>query len=752
MKLRMPAAMLLASAAIAAAAIFAEGDGGAPPPRDMSAVKPRPYYGNVSRQFARKMSRMHVLRHPLDNEISRRAWTNLVTSYDFNRDVFLKSDLDRFAPMMDGIDEAVARGDVSFGFEVFRTYYTRFAERLDFATNLLANGEFDFTVKEDYLWQRKDAEWPATKEEQDDLWRRRIKNEIVAQLCSHRLDEEKHPPTNGVFTVEAAVSNLVKRYRQYYVVLNEPDEENALQRYLSAVAMAYDPHSDYMSPESKEEFDMGMNLSLCGVGAVLQMDEGALKIREIMKGGPLDRDGRIKTGDRITGVGQGDGPIEDIMYRPMNKTIRKIRGPKGTKVVLEIAPKSDPMSRRKIALVRDEIKLDEQAATGKVERVVLNGVTNTFGYVKLPSFYGTMDRRPGDEGFRSCTLDVAREIGLLNAAGAQGFVFDLRGNGGGSLREAVTMAGLFLRSGPVVLVREIDRGIVTLPIPATGGSVACRKPLIVLIDQLSASASEIVAGVLRDTGRAVVVGDSKSHGKGTVQSVMAVGGDEKFGSVKITTARFYRINGSSTQMKGVESDIVIPSVWDEMEVGEDSLPNALPWSMVEPVGTKAWNLPDYVQQLKVLSSERLAANQKYKKHVRSVRLAAESTKRKVVPLCFEDRLAMMRRDREGEEELDAAEGVEDDSDDDVDDDSGEESGGGSGEATETEDGNGGEGGGERPRPARSRRAAMPKVEDDVVLAESLNILADLVRLTGGAELPVQTGNPGGWMRFFGGPR
>ena len=744
MKIRLSAAMFLAAAVMAAAAIFAGGEGAAPAPRDPDTIKPRPYYGDVARQLARKISRYHVLRHPLDNEISLRAWTNLVTSYDFNHDVFLKSDLARFEYMTNRIDEAVIRGDVSFGFDVFRTYYRRLAERIDFVTNLLATAKFDFTEKEEYLWQRKDADWPATREEQDDLWRRRIKNEIVSQLCSHRLDEEKHPPTNGVFTVDEAVSNLVKRYKQYHVVLNEPDEENALQRYLSAVSMAYDPHSDYMSPENKEEFDMGMNLSLCGVGAVLQMDEGALKIREIMSGGPLDRDGRIKAGDKIVGVGQGDGPIEDIMYRPMNKTIRKIRGPKGTKVVLEIAPKSDPMSRKRIDLIRDEIKLEEQAATGKVERVVLNGVTNTFGYVKLPSFYGTMDRRPGDEGFRSCTLDVAREIGVLNAAGAEGFVLDLRGNGGGSLREAVTMAGLFLRSGPVVLVRDTDRNINTLPIPSTGGSVACRKPLVVLIDQLSASASEIVAGVLRDTGRAVIVGDSKTHGKGTVQSVMAVGGDEKFGSVKITTARFYRINGSSTQLKGVESDIVIPSVWDEMELGEDSLPNALPWSSVEPVGTKVWNLPDYVQQLKAASSERLAANAKYRKHVKAVRAASESSKRKVVPLNFDDRLAMMRKDREGDEELDDAErSLDGDTDDDTEDDKLDEE--------KTDEGKAGEGA--VPQRRSRRRRSMPNVEDDVVLAESLNILADLVRLTGGADLPAQTGGGiNGWMRFFGGTR
>ena len=719
--------MLLASFALAVAALFADGDSAAPSPRDPATVNPRPYYGDISRQVARKVSRFHVLRHPLDNEISRRAWTNLVTSYDFNHDVFLQEDLDRFAEFQDGIDEAVLRGDVSLGFDVFRTYNTRLAERLDFATNLLAKGQFDFTEKEDYLWQRKDAPWPATRLEQNELWRKRIKNELLAQLCSHRLDEEKTPPTNGVFTLECAVSNLVKRYRQYYMVLSEPDEENVLQRYLSAVTMAYDPHSDYMSPESKEEFNMGMNLSLCGVGAVLQMDEGALKIREIMSGGPMDRDGRIKVGDKIVGVGQGDGPIEDIMYRPMNKTIRKIRGEKGTKVVLEIAPQSDSMSRKRIALVRDEIKLDEQAATGRVEKVVLGGVTNTLGYVRLPSFYGTMDKQPSDPGFRSCTLDVAREIGLVNAAGAEGLVFDLRGNGGGSLREAVMMAGLFLRSGPVVLVRDTDRAISTLPIPPTGGAVAFRRPMVVLVDQLSASASEIVAGVLRDTGRAVIVGDSKTHGKGTVQTVMPVSGDEKFGSLKVTTARFYRVNGASTQNKGVASDIVIPSVWDEMDVGEDSLSYALPWSRVEPVGTAAWNLPSYVPQLRAASSERLAANPKYKKHLKAVRTSGEVTRRKTVPLDFEGRLALLRKDREGDPEL--REDAEDGDDESADDAK-------SGEGSE----------------ARSRNAA-PETKDDVVLAEALNILADLVRLNGGAELPQPASNGlDGWMRFFRGDR
>ena len=525
-------------------------------------VEPRNYYGRIAQRFGAMLPKCHVLQQPLDDEISRRAWTNLVTFYDFDHSVFLKSDLDRLAAHETTLDDEIGRGDVSFGYDLYNLSVARLRERIDFATNLLVNGTWDFSSNETYRIKRKDAPWPGSRVEAEDHWRRRLKNELLVAAVNHELDKS----TNRL----DAASDLVKKYRQYVTVLTEPDEENVLQNYLSALGRAYDPHTDYMSPASKEDFDMEMNLTLCGVGAVLSMDEGALKIVEIMPGGPIDVDGRIKEGDKIVGVRQGQGELEDVMWQPMKKTIKKIRGKKGTRVTLQIVPRADTSGATKklIELVRDEIKLEDQAATGRVERVTLNGVTRKLGYVYLPGFYGTMDKRPNDEGFRSCAMDVARYLCDFNAQGAEGLVLDLRGNGGGSLREAVLLSALFVASGPVVQIRDV-RSVGCLPIPP-GNPIAFKKPMVVLTDRASASASEIVAGHLQDTGRAVVLGDVRTHGKGTVQTVMGLG-PERYGSCKITTARFYRIDGRSTQVEGVAADVHLPSLLDALDIGEDKL-------------------------------------------------------------------------------------------------------------------------------------------------------------------------------------
>lgn len=716
--------VLLAASAIWIAAVSAA-ETNAP-----AALVPQPYYGRVAQEIVKRLERKHVLRHPFDDAMSRRAWTNLVESYDYSHMVFRKPDIERFAAMEAKIDDALRSGDVSFVYEMHGLFLRRIAERVDFVTNLLMKTEFDFSVDEDYQWKRKDADWPATQADQDELWRKRIKNEMLSIVLNRELDkeeadkeaadkkepekkeaEEKGDDDDFKEPELTPKDNLLKRYRQYVQVLTEPDEEMVFQRYMSAVCQAYDPHSDYMTPTRKEDFDMDMSLSLCGVGAVLSMDDGALKIVEVMKGGPIDRDRRIKRGDKIVGVGQGDGPIEDVMYKPMRKSIKKIRGPKGSKVVLEIVPRSDPSgaTRKRIAIIRDEIKLDEQAATGRVEKVVCNGVTNSFGYVKLPSFYRTFDKQPDDPSFRSCSFDVAKYVAHFNAVDSQGMILDLRGNGGGALPEAVFLAQLFLWPSyrgnpiPVVLIRD-PRGLQALPVFRDQPCFAYRKPLIVLTDRASASASEIVAGVLKDTGRALIVGDHSTHGKGTVQEVINRIGPEKFGSVKVTTSRFYRVNGSSTQVKGVEADINLPSFLEELDIGEDKLPNALPWTRVGGAPhPRVWNLNDYAGALKALSEARLKDNPKYAAHLKLVKLFHDNTASKTVSLERAKRLAQMREERE----MRKAEENADMEDDDF---PGDTPSVGSGRGK----------GGKR---------------DDVVLTEAFNILADLVKLTGGNDAP-----------------
>ena len=658
-----------------------------------AAVGPSDYYGKIAKRLGDSLPKYHVLQQPMDDEISRRAWTNLVTFYDFDHSVFLKSDLARLSPHELTIDDEIGKGDVSFGYEVYNLYVERLKERIDFATNLVKTADWDFSTNETCRIRRKDAPWPVTREDAEDYWRRRIKNEVLVMKISHDLDKS----TNTL----DFVTDITKRYRQYITVMTEPDEEAVLQHYLSAICRAYDPHSDYMSPASKEDFDMEMNLTLCGIGATLTMDDGALKIVEILPGSPCERDGRIKEGDKIIGVQQDGGEMEDVQWQPMKKSIKKIRGKKGTKVILQIVPRSDPSGSTKklIDLVRDEIKLEDQAATGHVETVTFNDTTRKLGYVYLPGFYETMDKRPNDPGFRSCAMDVAKCLSDFNAQGVEGLVLDLRGNGGGSLREAVLLSALFVQSGPVVQIRDV-RTVGCLPIPP-GNPIAFRKPMVVLTDRASASASEIVAGHLQDTGRAILIGDSRTHGKGTVQTVMGMG-PEKYGSFKVTTARFYRIDGRSTQVEGVPADIHLPSLLDSLDIGEDKLTYALPFSRINPADYRlSWNMHKYVKPLRALSDERTSADEKFKKHLSNVRGMREISDREEVSLEYAARKAQMAADRELRE-LDDVEGEDDDE--------------------------------EAAAKKRRRKRNEPK-KNDVVLDESYKVLMDLIRLTGGEEVP-----------------
>jgi len=677
---------------------------------------PLSHYGDIAQKVARVLPAAHLLQHPIDDEISQKAWTNLINSLDVDHSYFLQSDIDAFTNMEFRIDDAVRAGDVSFPFEVYRVFCERVADRYTFVTNQLAHS-FVFTQDETYSWKRKDVPWPATRAERDDLWRKRIKNEYLMQVIGREIDQEN--ATNktkkvavGLATNAASVAatgsvtnapvvtpeeSIDKRYKQFMIVIQDMDEESILQRYLSSIAMAYDPHSDYMSPMRKEDFDIDMNLSLCGIGAQLRSEDGMARITEVIPGGPADRDKReirLISGDKIIGVGQGDGAIEDIIHLPLNKAVRKIRGEKGTKVVLKVIPASDPSgtTTKRVDLIRDEVRLEEQAATGHVARVSMKDHSpKTMGVIRLPAFYGTMDKRPNQPGFRSATLDVARQLAAFNGENVAGLILDLRNNGGGSLREAVSLTGLFVRSGPVVQVRE-QRQIMVLPVPNMDPAMAFRKPMVVLISRTSASASEIVAGALQDYGRAVVIGDTQSHGKGTVQTVMPLGA-EKMGSMKVTTASFYRITGASTQRKGVASDIVIPSMLDGLDIGEDKLPGALPWTQVEsalyiPVSDVA----KFVPQLKELSAKRLSANSRYTRYCSMVRHVQEASDRTEVPLELNARRKLMRAENEMRK-------AEDD---------------------EMESGEKG------------------KDEDDIVLDEALNILSDLVDLSGGGDIPMET--------------
>lgn len=690
-------------------------------------LAPQSYYGEISKKVMRVLPSMHLLQYPVDQALSCRSWTNFVNSFDPDHSYFLQDDIREFSAMETNMAIVLKSGDVSFAYQVHNRFVKRMEERYAYVTNELAKG-FSFTEKEVYEWKRKDEPWPVTLVEQDELWRKRVKNELLVTLIGREMEKvaasnklASAGKTNDVLTtttvaattnghVVGSVTNIVespeimigKRYKQYVTIFQDMDEEMVLQRCLSSVAMAYDPHSDYMSPMRKEDFDMEMNLSLCGIGAVLRSEEGLVKIMEIMAGGPAGRDTRdihLMAGDKIIGVGQGNAAIEDVMHMPLTKTVRKIRGKKGTKVVLRVIPASDPSgtTTKLVDLIRDEVKLEEQAATSRVVRVTSKlGSKMSLGVVRLPAFYGTMDKRPGQDGFRSATVDIAHILAYLNTENVSGLILDLRNNGGGSLREAITLTGLFVRSGPAVQVREISQ-VSALSVPNADPTIAFRKPMIVLINRASASASEIVAGALQDYGRAVIVGDTQSHGKGTVQTVMPLG-NEKMGSIKLTTASFYRINGASTQLKGVASDIVIPSLLEGLDIGEDKLPGALPGSHIDAAAyIPVSDMAKFVPELRRKSAERLAVNPKYTKYCALVRHVKEFSERKEVSLEINAR----RKQMEAEKEIRKIE---------EDDDAEEVSG----------------------KPKKS------KEDDNVVFEEATNILVDLIDTIGSGDLPLET--------------
>ncbi len=458
---------------------------------------------------------------------------------------------------------------------------------------------------------------------------------------------------NSIKTPEKTVSDAAKETLDNYVrfenILKDSDQEFYLGRYFNAMTTAYDPHSNYLSPVTLEDFGIDMQLSLQGIGAQLQSEDGAAKIMEIIPGSPAERDQsdtKLVPGDKIIGVAQGDEEFVDIRHWPLYKAVRLIRGPKGSTVRLQVIPANDPNGLKVVILVRDEIKLEEQAASSRIEKISdENGVERKLGYIKLPTFYSSMniDKKP-DVTPRSATIDVASLIAELNSEEVEGLILDLRNNGGGSLPEAVYLTGLFIRTGPVVQVKEARR---TIPLPDNDPAIAFDKPLVVMVNKLSASASEIVAGALQDYGRAVIVGDSSTHGKGTVQTLIPLA-DGKLGSLKTTTASFYRINGSSTQIRGVESDIVLPSAFDYFsDLGEGKLDNPIPWSRTGPARYRVVDpLEDVIPTLRERSEKRRQENEKWCNHMKILERFGVFSTNKVFSLNFEERLAKAREDEE----------------------------------------------------------------------------------------------------------
>ncbi|MFO7535216.1 MAG: carboxy terminal-processing peptidase [Kiritimatiellia bacterium] len=631
-------------------------------PHRTKELKPEPVHPLIARNVARRLPAMHLTRLPFNDEIASRALTLFVDKLDYDRSVFLASDIEEFRSESQSLDDAIKKGDLSFAFRVFDLYKTRLRNRSAFVEELLKT-PFDFAEPETYAWKRKDSAWPATLEAWDQLWRLKTKNEVVARMVSRRLQKEEEaaqtnaPAPGSVTNVNAAFKaweNLSpedfvrKRYQQQFMVVDDHDAEWVVQYYLGSFCQAYDPHTDFLSAASSEDFDIDMKLSLSGVGAVLAPEDGVPKVVRIIPGGPAERDGRLQPGDKIVAVAQGDGEPVDILHWPLTRAVRLIRGPRGTKVVLSVVPASDLSGRTvKLDLVRDEVKLEEEAAKSEIREVPgANGKTWRLALLRLPAFYADMRRKNGDEELRSSSKDVRLILSDLATNRIDGLLLDLRDNGGGSLGEAVEMSGLFLRgpNQPVVQVKESWRvNVLADPDP----SISFTGQVAVLINRQSASASEILAAALQDYGRAVMIGDSKTHGKGTVQTLVKVSDfDEAQGTIKVTAASFHRIGGGSTQLKGVRADIVIPSALECLEIDEQFLPYPMPWSMVpgvpfDPVA----DLQPKIEVLRKNAEARMAADPRYVARLEQLRRLDAMQKTASISLRFSDRIELARSER-----------------------------------------------------------------------------------------------------------
>jgi len=522
---------------------------------------------------AKVLTRYHYRHIALDDSLSSQIFDNYLKALDGEKVFFLQADIDHFAKARTGLDDAILDEDLSVPFAIFNLYQQRIAERIVYARSLLTKG-FDFKKKESYQFNRKNAPWPKSEDELNDLWRKRVKNDWLRLKLAGKDDK-------------SIVETLGKRYDRSLDSLSKVKSEDVFQSFMNAYAMSIDPHTNYLGVRASEEFDITMKLSLVGIGAQLYDKDEYTTIKELLAGGPAVLSGKLKAGDRIVGVGQGEnGPIIEIMGWRIDDAVALIRGTEDTVVRLDVLPAEAGADgkHKLISLVRKKISLDKQAAKKSIIEVKDGGATRHIGVISLPGFYlDFAARQRGDTDYKSASRDVSRLLDELKKDQVDGVLVDLRNNGGGSLSEAIELTGLFVGKGPVVQQRDSE-GNVTVQGDTDDGP-AWDGPLGVLINRASASASEIFAAAIQDYGRGVVIGET-SFGKGTVQTVadldqIAKHDKPEFGEIKMTIAQFFRINGGTTQLRGVTPDINFPSMTDADEFGESSFDNALPWTQIK---------------------------------------------------------------------------------------------------------------------------------------------------------------------------
>jgi carboxyl-terminal processing protease len=536
-------------------------------PLSAAELAPTEQQSKVARTVARQLAVLHYARPPLDDSLSQVIWNRYLSDLDGQRLFFLASDIEGFSRWQLQMDDQLKTGTLTPGFTIYNRFQNRLRERLQFVLNELEINKklFDFSGNETLVIDRKTAAWAKSTAELDQLWRLRIKSAALSLKLAGKSNEE-------------TLISLKRRYKSQLSAANQTKSEDAFQTFMNAFTETYDPHTEYFSPRSSENFNINMSLQLEGIGAVLQTDDEYTKVVRLVPGGPADKSRQLKPNDRLIAVAEGEKEFVDVVGWRIDEVVQLIRGAKGTTVRLQVLPAgtTDTANTKEVSLVRNTVALEDQAATKKIIDIKRDGVVRRVGVIKLPTFYADFQgMQAGDPNYRSTTRDVHRLLTELKQERIQGIILDLRNNGGGSLSEVNDLIGEFISTGPTVQVRDA-RGKVEV-LGDGNPDVAYSGPLVVMTNRLSASASEIFAGAIQDYGRGIVVGGT-TFGKGTVQSLRELGS----GQLKITEAKFYRISGASTQNKGVVPDIVFPELSIASEIGESVLPRALPWDTIPP--------------------------------------------------------------------------------------------------------------------------------------------------------------------------
>jgi len=548
-------------------------------------LSPLKAHQKADKEILKYVRNTHYLKPAINDQLSVKIFGSFLSELDPQRSFFLSTDISEFEAYRFKLDDMLKSGDLRPVFMIYNRYQQRMVERLIYMADMVESKieTITFDTHEYFSTDRKSEPWPRTRAEQEELWRKGVKSDILTLLL------EDKPLTEIQET-------LSKRYRSQLNRTAQTNSEDVFQLFMNAFTQTFDPHTQYFSPRLSENFSIDMSLSLEGIGAMLGVEDDYVKVVRLVPAGPADKSGELKPGDRITGVGQGaEGDIMDVVGWRLDDVVALIRGPKETVVRLKVIPAdaAGDDQTKVISIVRNTVRLEEQAARKEIIEVGDGERPYRIGVITIPTFYLDFNAlNSGQDDFKSTTRDVRKLLAELKEAHVQGIVIDLRDNGGGSLQEASTLTGLFIEQGPVVQIRYANDKVEKLY--DSDPRIFWDGPLAVVVNRLSASASEIFAGAVQDYGRGLVIGED-TFGKGTVQSLISL----DHGQLKLTSAKFYRISGASTQHRGISPDIVYPSLYDKKKIGEDSLEAALPWDTI--VGTSHRRYKDFRSLLPILN-------------------------------------------------------------------------------------------------------------------------------------------------------